>query len=68
MVANTALACLVVVLLVLESSVLPLLVVVLLVLFVAYRAYLVLWGDTHGYISCTASCRRPPTSPGPRSW
>jgi diguanylate cyclase (GGDEF)-like protein len=42
-VANTALACLVVVLLVLESSALPLLVVVLLVMFVTYRAYLVLW-------------------------
>ncbi len=42
-VANTALACLVVVLLVLKASALPLLLVVLLVLFVTYRAYLVLW-------------------------
>ncbi len=42
-VATTALACLVVVLLVLQMSALPLLVVILLVLFVTYRAYLVLW-------------------------
>jgi len=42
-VANTALACLVIVLIVFEASALPLLVTVLLVLFVTYRSYLVLW-------------------------